>query len=124
MTELDVDAIVESAALAPSVHNTQPWRFTVDGAVVTVRVDRSRQLAYLDPSGRQLWLSCGAAVEFARLAVRASARDCLVEMLPAADDPPRRRPNRRGGRRSDDGIESAAAPRAAVAAAGTLRAVD
>jgi len=84
--DLDLDVVVQSAGLAPSVHNTQPWQITARDGVVEVRADRSRQLSYLDPTGRQLLVSCGAAVEFARLAVRAQGSECTVDVLPEAHD--------------------------------------
>ena len=87
MNAADLRLIVECAALAPSVHNTQPWRFTIHNDIVEVRADRSRSLDYLDPTGRQMLISCGAAVEFARLAARAMGRECVVEMLPDRNDP-------------------------------------
>ena len=80
------DVVVQYAALAPSVHNTQPWRFAGDADVIEIRADRTRQLAFLDPTGRQLHLSCGAAAEFAYLAARDSGRACVVETLPEHRD--------------------------------------
>ena len=74
--------VVEMATRAPSVHNTQPWRFVVGSGRVDVYADRSRQLTVLDPGGRQLVVSCGAAVGMARLAVRAFGFGCSVELLP------------------------------------------
>jgi nitroreductase len=85
--ELDMEAVVEAARLAPSVHNTQPWQLVLAADGLEVRADRSRQLAFLDPTARQLHLSCGAAVEFARIALRATGHECSVETLPDADDP-------------------------------------
>jgi nitroreductase len=82
VADRDIDVVLECAVLAPSVHNTQPWRFEPDGDVVVIRADRDRQLGYLDPSGRQLHVSCGAAVEFGYLAARAVGRSCDVELLP------------------------------------------
>lgn len=55
--------------------------------MIEVRADRRRQLAYLDPTGRQLHLSCGAAIEFGYLAARATARTCDVRLLPDAEQP-------------------------------------
>ena len=80
--------VMGTAARAPSVHNTQPWRFTIteDGAL-EVRADRARQLTTMDPSARQLLVSCGGAVEFARLAIRAAGYTCAVDVLPASDEP-------------------------------------
>ncbi len=83
----DLRTVAELATLAPSIHNTQPWRFGLDGEAVTVRADRSRQLSVVDPDGRQLHVSCGAAIEHARLAVRSLGVDCTVELLPDTADP-------------------------------------
>jgi hypothetical protein len=43
---------IESASLAPSLHNSQPWRFRIDGTAIEVYADRARQLRVLDPAGR------------------------------------------------------------------------
>jgi nitroreductase len=86
MDDSDLRLVVDCATLAPSVHNTQPWQFLADGDDIVVRADRSRGLTYLDPTSRQLHVSCGAAVEFARLAVRDLGRQCGVALLPDSDD--------------------------------------
>ena len=78
--------VVQAAGLAPSVHNTQPWRFVARGACLELHADPSRQLRVLDPDGRQLHLSCGAALFHARVAARALGLDVQVELLPAAAD--------------------------------------
>lgn len=78
--------IVELAVRAPSVHNTQPWSFVAGPSRLDVFADRSRQLTVLDPTGRQLVLSCGAAIGTARLAVRAYGYGCDVDLLPNPDD--------------------------------------
>jgi hypothetical protein len=70
------------ATLAPSVHNTQPWRFRLSGGELRVYADRSRQLRVLDPLGRQLMLSCGCAVLNARAALAADGLDARVDRLP------------------------------------------
>jgi nitroreductase len=86
MDTVDLEVIARYAALAPSVHNTQPWRFVSDGDSLDVRAERNRQLGFLDPTGRQLHVSCGAAVEFAYLAVRDAGRACAVEVFPEPHD--------------------------------------
>jgi hypothetical protein len=83
----DLNTVVTYAALAPSVLNTQPWTFSAENDLVEVRADRRRALAVLDPQGRELTVSCGAAIEFARLAVRGLGWECAVEPLPLVDDP-------------------------------------
>jgi hypothetical protein len=50
--------------LAPSSHNSQPWRFQVTADGITVLADRSRALPVVDPHDRELAISCGAAVGF------------------------------------------------------------
>ena len=80
--------ITQFAALAPSVHNTQPWQFTADGHTIEVRTDMERMLQVLDPTARQLHISCGIAIEFARLAVRALGYDVVVRLMPEPDGDP------------------------------------
>lgn len=56
--------LVGGANLAPSVHNTQParWCFEADGSLALL-ADPLRRLAVGDPEGRDLAVSCGAALE-------------------------------------------------------------
>src|ERR1700739_526878 len=61
--------VVATAVWAPSVHNTQPWRFSADGQEICLHADPVRQLAVADPDGREMLISCGAALFTARLAV-------------------------------------------------------
>src|SRR5580693_2365102 len=70
------------ARRAPSLHNTQPWRFTVSGDAIELRADVSRQLS-VDPDGREMLISCGAALYGLRLAVRSLGYLPEVEILPA-----------------------------------------
>jgi nitroreductase len=79
--------VVEAAGLAPSVHNTQPWRFVAMEHGLELYADRNRQLAILDPDGRQLHLSCGAALFHARVAARALGLNAKVHLLPLGADP-------------------------------------
>ncbi len=78
----ELEHLVRMASCAPSVHNTQPWRFTstVDGLLLLR--DRTRQLTVLDPDGRELLLSCGAAVHHLHVAARALGLDTEVELFP------------------------------------------
>ena len=87
LTDEQVREVVGFAALAPSVHNTQPWRFVWDGRSLEVYDDPARSLPVLDPTGRERVMSCGAAVENAVLGMRGLGRHCDVELLPDPDRP-------------------------------------
>lgn len=71
--DLAMSAAVRRAAvratLAPSIHNTQPWRFVLGTATLDIHADWSRRLDVLDPRGRQLLVSCGCAIFNARVAL-------------------------------------------------------
>ncbi len=82
-----VDAIVATAARAPSVHNTQPWRFRLDGNVLELYADPSRRLDRTDPQGREMVISCGAALFGLRLAVRQLGYRPAVDLLPSRNRP-------------------------------------
>jgi nitroreductase len=87
----DVTKLLRRAAVratrAPSVHNTQPWRFVVQNDVLEVHADHTRQLRVLDPRGRQLMISCGCAVFNARVALDALDCPADVERFPDPADP-------------------------------------
>lgn len=78
--------LLNYAVLAPSVRNTQPWRFKIAGSEVALYTDRSRRLSMLDPSGRQLVLSCGAALFHLNVAMRHFGREPVVQTFPSLDD--------------------------------------
>ena len=70
------------ATLAPSVHNTQPWRFHLRRDALDIYADRSRQLSVLDPTGRQLIISCGCALFNARASLGADNLRVSIERFP------------------------------------------
>lgn len=74
--------VVELACRAPSVHNTQPWSWRIDGDRIELHADRSRQLAVADPRGRNLLLSCGAALHHALVAATGLGYDARVARHP------------------------------------------
>jgi nitroreductase len=79
-------AATTAAALAPSVHNTQPWRWRIDGAVADLYADTRRQLRIADPDGRLLTLSCGAVLNEACVALAAAGVAIDVVRIPDPDD--------------------------------------
>lgn len=70
------------AVLAPSSHNTQPWRFHVRGDTVELYADRTRSLRVVDPRDRELLISCGAALFFLRLALHRFGHAGQVTLFP------------------------------------------
>ena len=73
------------ATLAASVRNSQPWRLVLHPDRLVVQADRSRRLPVFDPTGRQLLISCGAAVFNARAALAAAGTAAELRWPNAAD---------------------------------------
>ena len=81
--------IIESATAAPSIHNTQPWRFTVVADdLLHVEADQDRALWVSDPRARALYLSCGAALFNIKTAIRMTGFNPLVWPLPQPEFAP------------------------------------
>ncbi len=77
-----VEAALEVAVRAPSIHNTQPWRWRLEGDRLSLLADRSRQLAVADPDGHSLLVSCGAAAYLTELGLRAAGYEVQLQVLP------------------------------------------
>ena len=73
--------LIATAARAPSVHNTQPWRFKAGPDAIELFTDQRRKLR-VDPAGREMLISCGAALFGLRLAVRSLGYLPVMELLP------------------------------------------
>jgi nitroreductase len=74
----------DAALAAPSIHNTQPWRWLVHDDMLQLYAQRERQLHELDPDGHMLLISCGTALHHACVALAAEGWDYEVER-PAGD---------------------------------------
>ena len=60
--------LLRYAILAPSTHNTQPWKFALVPGGIEVYADYSRRMPVVDPGNRELLMSIGAAVFTLRVA--------------------------------------------------------
>jgi hypothetical protein len=79
--------IVELATRAPSVHNTQPWRWVAHGRRLELHADRRRQLLAADPTGRDMTVSCGAALHQAAVTAAALGWSADVIRFPEPSEP-------------------------------------
>ena len=79
-----VTDLLAAAVAAPSMHNTQPWRFRVRrySHVIELRADPARALPYSDADGRAIHIACGAALFNLRLAAAVAGREPVVKLLP------------------------------------------
>lgn len=83
------------ACRAPSVHNSQPWRWVADrdrdsgSEVVAVHLfaDRGRTVPATDHSGRETLISCGAVLDHLGVAMTAAGWQPSITRFPTPDDP-------------------------------------
>ena len=103
-----VSELLAAATAAPSMHNTQPWRFRVLPAAATIELyaDPERMLRIGDPSGRAVHIACGAALLNLRLAAAVAGREPWCSCFPTQTSrccwplsawPDRVRPDRTSG---------------------------
>ena len=78
---------VRYAILAPSSHNTQPWRFIINGDELLVCADRTRGLPNIDPFDRELIISCGAALLNLRVSFAYFGMPVEITTFPQSSDP-------------------------------------
>lgn len=70
----DIADIIRYATLAANGHNTQPWRFHVEGNVIDILPDLSRATPVVDPDDHHLYVSLGCAAENLLIAATATGR--------------------------------------------------
>lgn len=72
------------ACRAPSLHNSQPWRWVAEGPALHLFADRKRLVQVADPSGREMLLSCGAVLDHLRVTMPAMGWDARTRRFPNA----------------------------------------
>lgn len=87
LDEREVLRALDAASAAPSVHNSQPWRFVCRTGSIELLADAGRSPQVADRSGRAVYLACGAALMNLRLAIRAAGVLPDVKVMPDADRP-------------------------------------
>ncbi|WP_329282188.1 Acg family FMN-binding oxidoreductase [Streptomyces sp. NBC_01451] len=92
ITSLDaaiLETCVSAAVAAPSIFNSQPWRFRLapETVALQVRAAPAQGLRHTDPTGRALHLSVGASVLNLRIALEHFGWEALTRLLPCPADP-------------------------------------
>lgn len=77
-----IESVVASACRAPSLHNSQPWRWVLEPEGLTLSSDPDRILPATDSFGRQMVVSCGAALNHLKYALLEHHWDSVIERMP------------------------------------------
>jgi nitroreductase len=85
--DFTIRTAVALATRAPSVHNSQPWLYRLGGRTIHLYADPGRRLTQTDPDGRDLLLSCGAALHHLRVGLLALGWGSHVHRLPNPAEP-------------------------------------
>src|SRR6266542_5346615 len=83
----EVATAVAAATRAPSMHNSQPWRFRVRSDQIEVLIDPERQLTVADAGGWASRIACGCALFNLRLALAAQGTPAAYRLLPDPGEP-------------------------------------
>lgn len=78
--------IIHYATLAPSGHNTQPWKFSVKNNSILIYPDYSRRLTVVDPDDHALFISLGCALENLIIAANHMGYSAKVECFPQNEE--------------------------------------
>ncbi|SNT60896.1 hypothetical protein SAMN05421812_112237 [Asanoa hainanensis] len=76
---------VSATLYAPSILNSQPWRWRLRDESLELRRDDSRRLDAVDPTGRMAMVSCGTALHHLRVTLAARGHALDVRRFPDGD---------------------------------------
>jgi len=82
VSAMNVRELIHYATLAPSGHNTQPWKFSVEGNVIRIFPDFERRLPVIDPDDHALYISLGCALENLAIAAKKHGLSSLIDYFP------------------------------------------
>jgi nitroreductase len=81
-----ITTAIRQACRAPSLHNSQPWRWVVRETTVDLFADHRRVLRSVDTSGREALISCGAALDHFRVAMAAAGWSVNADLFTNPND--------------------------------------
>ncbi|MBP1820970.1 NAD(P)H nitroreductase [Mycobacterium sp. OAE908] len=73
---------VRLACRAPSLHNSQPWHWVLDGTTLHLFADAGRVVRATDTSGREALMACGAVLDHFRVAMASVGYTANVDRFP------------------------------------------
>ncbi|GGO98964.1 Acg family FMN-binding oxidoreductase [Wenjunlia tyrosinilytica] len=84
-----LEKLISAAVAAPSMHNTQPWRYRLDSGTRTLELHAAteRAVRHADPNGRALRISAGASLFNLRVAADHLGWEPVVRLLPDPGEP-------------------------------------
>lgn len=85
-TPEEVAALLRAGTAAPSLYNSQPWRFVITDHEIGIFADSQRRSPVADPEGRQQVISCGAALLNIRLAIHHLGYQSHLSLWPDGAD--------------------------------------
>jgi len=74
--------LLNFAVLAPSSHNSQPWRFEIQGNTIEIFLESSRRLPHSDKNDREAYISLGCAIENLLTAADYYGLSCAIQHFP------------------------------------------
>lgn len=77
--------ILQFAILAPSSHNSQPWRFNINDSKIEIFLDENRKLPFGDRHNRQAYISLGCAIENIIIATNYFNLESQCELIDSPD---------------------------------------
>jgi len=79
---MNINQLIYYATLAPSGHNTQPWKFSIEDNVIRIFPDFERRLPVVDPDDYALYISLGCALENLIIAVKQHGMSSTIDYFP------------------------------------------